>query len=83
MHLTFNQGFLTDVRGFDSHRANMETSELLEVLRERIHLTVSVDSEWEYSGEYATIAVSLEFRDDEGESHTISHDYGSVHINSD
>jgi hypothetical protein len=61
----------------------METSELLRILRERLHLRISVDSEYDYGGEYACISVTLEFADDEGEMHTISHDYGSVCIDRD
>jgi len=59
----------------------METSELLRILRERLSLSVSIDTEYECSGEYACVSVSLDFIDDEGESHSISHDYSSVCIN--
>ena len=61
----------------------METNELLEVLRERLHLSVNVDTEWDYGGEFATFSVSLNFTDDEGETHSISHDYDSVCIERD
>ena len=61
----------------------METSELLEILRERLHLSIDIDTEYECSGEYATFSISLDFTDDEGERHSISHDYGSVCINRD
>jgi hypothetical protein len=61
----------------------METSELVSVLRERLHISLRIESEWEYSGEFATVAISLDFIDDDGEIHTISHDYDSIRINSD
>lgn len=61
----------------------METSELIEFLRERMHINVNIETESEYSGEYAIIGVSIDIVDDEGESQVISHDYSSVRINRD
>jgi len=61
----------------------METSELLDTLRSRLDLSISISTEYESGGEYALISVSLDFIDDEGERHTISDDYSSVCIDRD
>ena len=61
----------------------METSELLEVLRGRLDLSVGISTEYECSGEFASISVSLDFIDDDGERHEISRDYDSVCIHRD
>ena len=58
----------------------METNELITLLQNRLTITVTTDTEWEYSGEYGTVCVELTFRDDDGEEQIISRGYDTFYL---